>query len=74
MTYLEDAREMFPASMRSTTFDYGSWKNAFFMPKPCMLKSNGKVDYYLDPNDYTKKLNGTASDISNPNYDGNAMM
>ena len=74
VTYLEDAIGMTPASMGSTTFDYGSWENAFFMPKPCMLKSNGKVDYYLDPNDYTKKLNGTASDISNPNYDGNAMM
>lgn len=74
ITYLKDAIGMTPASMGSTTFDYGSWENAFFMPKPCMLKSNGKVDYYLDPNDYTKKLNGTASDISNPNYDGNAMM
>lgn len=74
VTYLEDAIGMTPASMGSTTFNYGSWENAFFMPKPCMLKSNGKVDYYLDPNDYTKKLNGTASDISNPNYDGNAMM
>lgn len=74
VTYLEDAIGMTPASMGSTTFDYGSWENAFFMPKPCMLKSNGKVDYYLDPNDYTKKLDGTASDISNPNYDGNAMM
>jgi len=74
VTYLKDAIGMTPASMGSTTFDYGSWENAFFMPKPCMLKSNGKVDYYLDPNDYTKKLNGTASDISNPNYDGNAMM
>lgn len=39
-----------------------------------MLKSNGKVDYYLNPNDYTKKLDGTTSDIANPNYDGNAMM
>lgn len=74
VTYLEDAIGMTPASMGSTTFNYGSWENAFFMPKPCMLKSNGKVDYYLDPNDYTKKLNGAASDIANPNYDGNAMM
>ena len=74
ITYLKDAIGMIPASMGSSTFNYGSWENAFFMPKPCMLKSNGKVDYYLDPNDYTKKLNGTASDISNPNYDGNAMM
>ncbi len=74
VTYLKDAIGMTPASMGSSVFNYGSWQNAFFMPKPCMLKSNGKVDYYLDPNDYTKKLDGTASDISNPNYDGNAMM
>lgn len=74
ITYLKDAIGMIPASMGSSTFNYGSWQNAFFMPKPCMLKSNGKVDYYLDPNDYTKKLDGTTSDISNPNYDGNAMM
>ena len=55
-------------------FNYGSWRNAFFMPRPCMLKSNGVVDYYLDPNDYTKKEDGTASDIANTAYDGNAMM
>lgn len=63
-----------PAAMGSTTFDYGSWENAFFKPKPCMLKSNGTVDYYLDPNDYSKKLDGTASDVSDPTYDGNAMI
>ena len=45
-------------------FDYGSWKNAFFMPKPCQLKPNGKVDYYLDPDDYSKKADGT----DDPNY------
>jgi hypothetical protein len=39
-----------------------------------MLKSDGTVDYYLDPNDYTKKADGTASDIANTSYDGNAMM
>ena len=74
VTYLEDAVGMTPAAMGASTFDYGSWENAFFMPKPCMLKSDGTVDYYLDPNDYTKKADGTASDIADPNYDGNAMM
>ena len=58
----------------SGTFNYGSWGNAFFIPKPCMLKSDGTVDYYLNENDYTKKENGTASDIANTSYDGNAMM
>ena len=55
-------------------FNYGSWEDAFFMPRPCMLKSDGTVDYYLDPDDYTKKEDGTASDIANTAYDGNAMM
>ena len=76
VTYLEGAIGLTPAYMdySSGTFNYGSWGNAFFMPKPCMLKSDGTVDYYLNENDYTKKENGTASDIANTSYDGNAMM
>lgn len=74
--YLEDAIGMTPAHMdyENGIFDYGSWGDAFFMPKPCMLKYDGTVDYYLDPNDYTKKEDGTASDIADASYDGNAMM
>ena len=74
VTYLADAVGMTPAAMGTTVFNYGSWKNAFFMPRPCMLKFNGMVDYYLDPNDYTKKADGTASDIADLSYGGNAMM
>lgn len=74
VTYIEDAIGMTPAAMGASTFDYGDWENAFFMPKPCMLKSDGTVDYYLNPNDYSKKADGTPSDIANTNYDGNAMM
>lgn len=76
ITYLEDAQNAIPASMDYThgVFDYGTWKNAFFMPRPCMLKSNGLVDYYLNENDYTKKEDGSTSDIANAEYDGNAMM
>lgn len=74
--YLADAVGMTPAKMNYTsgTFDYGSWANAFFMPKPCMLKTNGQVDYYLNENDLTEKIGGGASDIANIDYDGNAMM
>lgn len=39
-----------------------------------MLKTNGQVDYYLNENDLTKKIDGSASDVANVNYDGNAMM
>lgn len=76
VTYLKDAVGMVPAHMNYSTgqFDYGSWKDAFFMPRPCMLKSDGTVDYYLDPDDYSKKIDGTASDIANDAYNGNAMM
>ena len=76
VTYIEDAIGMKPAFMNYETdkFDYGSWGNAWFMPKPCMLKSDGTVAYYLDPMDYSKKIDGTESDISNDDFDGNAMM
>ena len=76
VTYLEDAVGMTPAKMDYTAgaFKYGSWRNAFFMPKPCMVKYDGTVDYYLDPNDYAKKADGTASDVSDPTYAGNAMV
>lgn len=74
--YLANAVGMIPAKMNYTsgTFDYGSWADAFFMPKPCMLKTNGQVDYYLNENDLTKKIDGSASDIADIDYVGNAMM
>lgn len=74
--YIEDAVGKRPASMDSVNdvFDYGDWQNSFFLPKPCMLKSDGSVDYYLDVDDYTKKIDGTVSDISDSTYDGNAMV
>lgn len=77
VTYLEDAIGMTPAYMDYTNgvFNYGSWENAFFMPRPCMLKYDGTVDYYLDPSDYSKKFDGiTPSDIADDTYGGNAMM
>lgn len=75
--YLYDAVGMTPAHMNYSAgvFDYGSWKNLWFVRdnKPLMLKSDGTVDYYLNPDDYTKKANGAASDVADVNYDGNAM-
>ena len=58
-------------------FSYGGWPStpgSKFMPRPCMLKYDGTVAYYLNPNDYTKKTDGTASDVANVNFGGNAMM
>lgn len=57
------------------TVTWNSWnEDEFFMPRPCMLKSDGTVAYYLDPYDYSKKEDGTPSDIYNLDFDGNAMM
>ena len=83
VTYLLDAVGMTPAKMGSTAFDWGSWADAFFIPKPCMVKPDGTVDYYLNPNNYAQKLDGTASELataptdnllSNISYTNNAMM
>lgn len=88
VTYIYDAEGFTPAAMNFTTneFSYGSWADVWFVKnnKPLMLKSDGTVDYYLYQNDYTKKAggtgntdvtinSGTASDVSNTSYNGNAM-
>lgn len=64
-----DNKDFTPAKMDYSrgVFDYGSWNFApgtFFMPRPCILGYDGTVRYYLDPNDYTKKEDGTPSDIA----------
>ncbi|MBQ1434245.1 MAG: hypothetical protein IIZ09_14215 [Ruminococcus sp.] len=74
VTYLEDAVGMTPANMGATAFDYGSWAGAFFMPKPCVLNYDGAVAYYLDPNDYSKKIDGTPSNIGDLSIGGNVML
>lgn len=70
-----------PAQMDFATnvMNYGSWDpedeaTRWLFPRSCMLKYDGTVDYYLDENDETKKADGTASDVANSNYAGNAMM
>ena len=78
-SYMYDAVGITPAKMvydsGNIHFDFGGWGDAFFVKTnyPCMVKFDGTEDYKLDPNDHTKKLDGTASDVANLNYDGNAM-
>ena len=76
ITYLADAIGRTPAYMDFTndTWNWGGWEEVFFIPKPCMVKYDGTVDYYLDSSDYTKKIDGTASDVADTTYGGNAMM
>lgn len=76
VTYVGDNADFTPAKMNYDTgvFDWGSWADAPFIPRPCMLKSDGTVDYYLNPDNYDLKEDGTPSDVANTSYDGNAMI
>ena len=68
-------KRIFDTDVEKNVLDWGDWENAQFMPKPCMLRNNGTVDYYLNPNNYNQKADGSpTTDISDVNYDGNAMM
>lgn len=64
------------------TYNLGNWGNTFFMKlmRPVMLNYDGTVAYELDHNDqtYKKDLDSSgakvASDISNQDFAGNAMV
>lgn len=76
--YTDMAEGFTPAHMDYSTgkFDYGSWNpdDVFFLQDnyPAMVGYDGEEKYKLDPDDYTKKLDGTASDVSNTSFEGNA--
>nr|DAX23684.1 MAG TPA: hypothetical protein [Caudoviricetes sp.] len=54
--------------------NYGSWADFPVITgnKPWMVLANGAPDYRLKEDDYTKKLDGTNSDVNNTNYKGGA--
>lgn len=54
--------------------NYGSWADfpVLVGNKPWMVRADGTPDYRLDENDYTKKEDGSASDIANTKYNGGA--
>ena len=77
ITYLYDAVGKTPGAMNFTSgvFNYGSWQDFIEqIARPVMLKNDGTVDYELDHNNQTKRLDGTASDVSSTSYAGNAMV
>lgn len=78
ITYTDAATGFTPLTRNfsADTTDLGSWANSFIINafRPVMLKYDGTVDYELDPEDQTKKKDGTSSDISNTSYGGNAMV
>ena len=77
--YTDDSLGFTPMAVNQSTGDYSlnSWKDSFIISsfRPVMLKYDGTVDYELNHDDQTKKLDGTTeSDISNTSYGGNAMV
>lgn len=55
-------------------YSLGDWVDFPWLKanKPYMVKSDGVVDYRLNEDDYTKKEDGTDSDVANEEYDGGA--
>lgn len=75
--YLNDANGFTPITVNTAdgTFNWGSWFEFVNSNiRPVMLSYDGQVAYELNHEDTSKKLDGTASDIANPNFAGNAMV
>lgn len=77
VTYTEGAVGFTPAGVNLSTgqFSYGSFSDMWFVKdnKPVMVNPDGTEAYELDPDDYTKKKDGTASEISDTTQSKNAM-
>lgn len=74
--YLFDAVGMTPAKMEASAFNYGSWKDIWFMRDnyPCMLNGDGTEAYRLNPNNYGLRADtGAASDWKTTTGTLNAM-
>jgi len=74
VTYTDDAAGFIPMRGNNGNFDWGSWELPFksLGIRPCVFK-DGAVNYYLDPNDYTKKIDGSNADITS-GLDGDVMI
>ena len=72
--YTDGASDWIPASMSGGNFDPGSVGGCWLFKniRPCVLK-NGVVQYYLDPNDFTKRADGDTADITSGD-DGDVMI
>jgi hypothetical protein len=74
VTYTDDAAGFVPMRGNDGNFDWGSWELPFksLGIRPCVFK-DGVVNYYLDPNDFTKKIDGSNADITS-GLDGDVMI
>lgn len=78
ITYLDDAVGMTPVYMdyANDVFNYGSWGDVWFVKecKPCILKQDGSIRCYLNPNNYGEDVDGNAVTIDENLTDANVMV
>lgn len=77
ITYIGDAVGKVPMTIEDAAtgkVNEGTWGDFIGLldNHPWMVNFDGVPDYRLQDNDYTKKLDGSASDVSNTNYKGGA--
>lgn len=74
VTYTDESAGFIPMDGNNGNFSWGSWETPFrdLGIKPCVFK-DGAVNYYLNPNNYNQKEDGTLSDITTGN-DGDVMV
>ena len=67
-----DSNTSSPASSVTRTVPQFVLDNLYSMIRGCVLNSDGTVNYYLNPSDWTEKADGTASTLTGA--DGNVMV
>lgn len=78
ITYIGANSNFTAAQMDTETgiMDYGDWAGAWFIQniKPVVLKFDGSIKYELNPNDYSKTIDGSSVNITSENLGGNVMV
>lgn len=74
ITYTNDAIGLEPMKVTNGILNWGGWKKIYEQLgiKPCLFKE-GAVQYYLNPDDFSKKIDGSAADITS-GADGDVMI
>lgn len=73
VTYTDNAAGFIPLYVNQTTgkCNYGSWKTIisdFLGIKPCLVKKNGTVISYLNPDNYNQNIDGNNVDIESGEF------
>jgi hypothetical protein len=70
--FIWDRDTKFPAAVNTRTLPPAMLGNLYNQMRGCVLNSDGSVNYYLSPTDWSQKAGGGASDLTGA--DGNVMV